>query len=64
MDPSPVTSTPAKKAVKKPESPVPIKQSYDSFLVLDVEATCEEGGMRSWPNEIIVSEPAILSVPL
>ena len=43
----------------KPESPVPVKQPYDSFLVLDVEATCQEGTDFNWPNEIIVSEPAI-----
>jgi hypothetical protein len=31
-----------------------VKQPYDAFLVLDVEATCEEGTGFEWPNEIIV----------
>ncbi|KAG1891514.1 hypothetical protein F4604DRAFT_419682 [Suillus subluteus] len=30
-----------------------VKQPYDAFLVLDVEATCEEGAGFEWPNEII-----------
>ncbi|KAG1826779.1 ribonuclease H-like domain-containing protein [Suillus subaureus] len=30
-----------------------VKQPYDAFLVLDVEATCEEGTGFEWPNEII-----------
>ena len=38
-----------------PETPWPVKQPYDAFLVLDVEATCEEGTDFNWPNEIIVS---------
>ncbi|KZT54592.1 hypothetical protein CALCODRAFT_438384, partial [Calocera cornea HHB12733] len=29
------------------------RQPFDAFLVLDVEATCEEGGGFDWPNEII-----------
>ena len=37
-----------------PESPWPVKQPYDAFLVLDVEATCQEGTDFNWPNEIIV----------
>lgn len=30
-----------------------VKQPYDAFLVLDVEATCQEGAGFEWPNEII-----------
>lgn len=30
-----------------------VKQPYDAFLVLDVEATCKEGTGFDWPNEII-----------
>ncbi|KZO95251.1 hypothetical protein CALVIDRAFT_483258 [Calocera viscosa TUFC12733] len=29
------------------------RQPFDAYLVLDVEATCEEGGGFDWPNEII-----------
>ncbi|EPQ58448.1 hypothetical protein GLOTRDRAFT_35639 [Gloeophyllum trabeum ATCC 11539] len=36
----------------QPES-VRIKQPYDAFLVLDVEATCVQGSDFQWPNEII-----------
>ncbi len=36
------------------EAPWPVKQPYDAFLVLDVEATCMEGTNFDWPNEIIV----------
>jgi len=31
----------------------PTTQSYDSFLILDVEATCLEGAGFHWPSEII-----------
>lgn len=31
-----------------------VKQPYDAFLVLDVEATCFQGTGFEWPNEIIV----------
>lgn len=41
--------------LEKPESPWPVVQPYDAFLVLDVEATCQEGTDFNWPNEIIVS---------
>ena len=44
----------APQKLMKPESPWPVKQPYDAFLVLDVEATCQEGTDFSWPNEIIV----------
>ncbi|KAG1756283.1 ribonuclease H-like domain-containing protein [Suillus paluster] len=30
-----------------------VKQPYEAFLVLDVEATCQEGAGFEWPNEII-----------
>lgn len=30
-----------------------VKQPYDAFLVLDVEATCLQGTGFDWPNEII-----------
>jgi len=30
-------------------------QSYDLFLVLDVEATCQERAGMNYPNEIIAS---------
>ncbi|KAJ6513888.1 ribonuclease H-like domain-containing protein [Mycena vitilis] len=30
-----------------------VKQPYDAFLVLDVEATCQEGTNFDYPNEII-----------
>ena len=33
---------------------VAVKQPYDAFLVLDVEATCFQGTGFEWPNEIIV----------
>ncbi|KAI0781150.1 ribonuclease H-like domain-containing protein [Trametes elegans] len=33
--------------------PVSVKQRYDAFLVLDVEATCVEGAGFDYPNEII-----------
>lgn len=33
---------------------VGVKQPYDAFLVLDVEATCFRGTGFDWPNEIIV----------
>lgn len=33
---------------------VTVKQPYDAFLVLDVEATCFRGTGFEWPNEIIV----------
>jgi 3'-5' exoribonuclease 1 len=33
----------------------PALQSYDFFLVLDVEATCQEGAGMNYPNEIIAS---------
>ena len=33
----------------------PAFQSYDFFLVLDVEATCQEGAGMDYPNEIIES---------
>jgi hypothetical protein len=36
------------------EQDLRVKQPYDAFLVLDVEATCEEGTGFEWPNEIIV----------
>ncbi|KAF8136290.1 ribonuclease H-like domain-containing protein [Boletus edulis] len=32
---------------------VGVKQPYDAFLVLDVEATCLQGTGFDWPNEII-----------
>lgn len=38
-----------------PEVACPVKQPYDAFLVLDVEATCQEGTDFNYPNEIIVS---------
>lgn len=33
---------------------VTVKQPYDAFLVLDVEATCFRGTGFDWSNEIIV----------
>lgn len=47
---APVTA----KHKKKPENWL-VKQPYDAFLVLDVEATCLQGTNFDWPNEIIVS---------
>ena len=35
--------------------PQPALQSYDFFLVLDVEATCQKGASMDYPNEIIAS---------
>ena len=32
-----------------------VKQTYEAFLVLDVEATCMPGTDFNYPNEIIVS---------
>ena len=40
--------------LERPETPWPVKQPFDAFLVLDVEATCQEGTDFNWPNEIIV----------
>lgn len=45
--------------LEKPESPWPVVQPYDAFLVLDVEATCQEGTDFNWPNEIIVSDTGL-----
>ena len=42
--------------LEKQESPWPVKQPFDAFLVLDVEATCQEGTDFNWPNEIIVRQ--------
>ena len=39
---------------------VKVPQSYDAFLVLDVEATCFQGTDFHWPNEIIVRYRAVL----
>ncbi|KAJ7694148.1 ribonuclease H-like domain-containing protein [Mycena rosella] len=33
--------------------PSKVKQTYDAFLLLDVEATCQQGTDFSYPNEII-----------
>lgn len=41
---------------------VGVKQSYDAFLVLDVEATCFQGTGFEWANEIIV-RPSTRSHP-
>ncbi|KAG9318416.1 ribonuclease H-like domain-containing protein [Chiua virens] len=38
---------------------VAVKQPYDAFLVLDVEATCFQGTGFEWPNEIIVRRSLI-----
>lgn len=46
--------------LKRPESPWPVNQPYDAFLVLDVEATCQEGTDFTWPNEIIVRPSSLL----
>jgi hypothetical protein len=50
----------AKKAIissaASPPPPPRSKQPYDVFLVLDVEATCQQGSDFNFPNEIIVSE--------
>ena len=35
-------------------TPNMVKQPFDAFLVLDVEATCVTGSDFNWPNEIIV----------
>jgi hypothetical protein len=35
--------------------PSPVKQPYDAFLILDVEATCIQGSGLNWPNELIAS---------
>lgn len=32
-----------------------VRQPYDVFLVMDVEATCVEGSSFNYPNEIIAS---------
>lgn len=54
LDATPAAATVVPK-LEKAESPWPVKQPYDAFLVLDVEATCQEGTDFNWPNEIIVS---------
>lgn len=62
----PHTSSPAPHTTSEtpvlnlPEVPWPVKQPYDAFLVLDVEATCKEGTDFNWPNEIIVSFRVLL----
>lgn len=38
-----------------PQQPEVKKTQPDTFLVLDVEATCVPGSDFNWPNEIIVS---------
>ena len=37
-----------------PQVEIGVKQPYDAFLVLDVEATCRQGTGFEWANEIIV----------
>lgn len=37
------------------------RQTYDAFLVLDVEATCMQGTDFHWPNEIIVRSLPLVS---
>jgi hypothetical protein len=37
----------------------PALQAFDFFLVLDVEATCQEGAGMDYPNEIIASIPEL-----
>lgn len=37
-----------------PSSVPPVRQAWEYFLVLDVEATCLPGVDFTWPNEIIV----------
>ena len=39
--------------------PQPVTQPYDVFLVLDVEATCQQGTDFNFPNEIIVRTVSI-----
>lgn len=41
----------------------PALQSYDFFLVLDVEATCQEGTGMGYPNEIIASTFKLYLLP-
>ncbi|KAF7322798.1 Exonuclease domain-containing protein [Mycena chlorophos] len=54
-----VSSPPVTSAVPKTlpsavaTSALKAKQTYDAFLVVDVEATCEEGKNFAYPNEII-----------
>lgn len=38
------------------QSPTKVRQPYEAFLILDVEATCHRGTDFNFPNEIIVSE--------
>jgi hypothetical protein len=56
--PQPPESTVAKieqaKALVAHDEVKPCRQTYDAFLVLDVEATCCQGSDFSYPNEIIV----------
>ena len=42
--------------------PAPAVQTYDAFLVLDVEATCQPGTDFNYANEIIASGPALCSL--
>ncbi|KAF9466388.1 ribonuclease H-like domain-containing protein [Collybia nuda] len=47
---------PKKTVVSSPRPPPPppkSKQPYDVFLVLDIEATCQQGADFNYPNEII-----------
>ncbi|KAG8900435.1 hypothetical protein FRB99_006045 [Tulasnella sp. 403] len=59
--PQPSPPDPAQASVQHPAAAITdgpladpsIRQSYDAFLVLDVEATCAPGSTFDYPNEII-----------
>ncbi|KIJ17351.1 hypothetical protein PAXINDRAFT_168043 [Paxillus involutus ATCC 200175] len=48
-----ITKEQSKKISQIEAAPDSVKQLYDTFLVLDVEATCLQGTGFDWPNEII-----------
>ncbi|KAE9406420.1 hypothetical protein BT96DRAFT_1014920 [Gymnopus androsaceus JB14] len=50
-DPDAVEQT--KQRESHSDSTTNLKQPYDAFLVLDVEATCKQGSSFDYPNEII-----------
>jgi len=52
MAPSACSLEPGKESIVQ-ETTRRVKQPYDVFLVLDVEATCLEGAGFHWPSEII-----------
>lgn len=65
--PSPIPATETEPPATMPSlvtalDPGAAKQTYDAFLVLDVEGTCQPGTDFNYANEIIASHPVIFFV--